>query len=84
MIWSHASSWSPRSAITFAGPSLQLADVRDHARRVRAAIYVVPEEDHRVLGRERRQPLKQREQRRQIAVDIPDGKGPTCHTIILM
>ena len=82
---SHASSWLPRRRTTFAGQvAVELAHPRDHAGRVGPAVDVVAEEHDSVVGDEGRQAREELLQRREIAVDVADREGPTCHAVILV
>jgi hypothetical protein len=62
----------------------ELAHPRDDSRRIWTAVDVVAEEHHSVVVGECGETFEQSAQRGEIAVDVADREGPTCHRVILV
>ena len=62
----------------------ELSHPGDNSRTFGAAVDVVAEEHDSVAGAELGQATEQLGQRREIAMDVADGKGSTLHRIILV
>ena len=57
---------------------------RDNIRRIGTAVDVVAKEDDRVVRGQWGQALEQLVQGREIAVNVADREGPTCHDTIVV